>query len=235
MAFPQPHRLLLLLAAALPLALHAQTADLSGAESLLRPFLKDKLDAALGPRVSRIDVEIGKPDPRLALAACARIEPFLPPGATLWGDTRLGIRCAEGAAWRITVPVRIRVHGPALHLARPLAQGDAVQPGDVDIQDTELSRFPPASLADLQQIEGRIAARPLAAGQPLRVADLRQPTAVAAGDIVRINLAGAGFTISAEGKALSAAAAGQMVRVQTGLGRVLTGTARAGRVVEVAQ
>jgi flagella basal body P-ring formation protein FlgA len=44
---------------------------------------------------------------------------------------------------------------------------------------------------------------------------------------------GRGFAISAEGIALSSAAAGQNVRVRTESGRIVTGVARASRTVEV--
>jgi flagella basal body P-ring formation protein FlgA len=57
---------------------------------------------------------------------------------------------------------------------------------------------------------------------------------VQAGDPVRLRIAGAGFAVSAAGQALGTAAEGQPVRVRSELGKILTGVARAGRVVEVA-
>jgi flagella basal body P-ring formation protein FlgA len=50
---------------------------------------------------------------------------------------------------------------------------------------------------------------------------------------VRVIGNGRGFSISAEAIALASAQEGQAVRVRTDSGRVLSGTARAGRQVEV--
>src|SRR6185369_7269807 len=45
---------------------------------------------------ARIEVVVGALDPRLRLAPCDRIEPFLPAGMRLWGRSRIGLRCKEG-------------------------------------------------------------------------------------------------------------------------------------------
>src|SRR3989344_4914921 len=48
----------------------------------------------------RMEVSVASLDSRLRLAPCARVEPYLPVGARLWGRTRLGLRCVEGqTAW----------------------------------------------------------------------------------------------------------------------------------------
>jgi len=44
---------------------------------------------------------------------------------------------------------------------------------------------------------------------------------------------GQGFNISTNGRALGSAADGQSVRVQTDAGRIVQGTARPGRIVEM--
>ena len=44
----------------------------------------------------RMEVSVGALDERLRLAPCARVEPYLPAGARLWGRTRLGLRRRDG-------------------------------------------------------------------------------------------------------------------------------------------
>jgi len=83
------------------------------------------------------------------------------------------------------------------------------------------------------QLDQRVLARPIASGQPIPLNSLRAPQAVGQGEPVRLVGRGNGFSISADGIALASAAAGQSVRVRTESGRILTGTARAGRLVEV--
>src|SRR5690606_8630019 len=70
---------------------HAQPID----EQALRVYLQDELSGSFG----RADITIGDVDPRLHMAPCARIEPFLPAGARLWGRGMVGVRCVEGASW----------------------------------------------------------------------------------------------------------------------------------------
>ena len=181
----------------------------------------------------RVEVTLGALDPRLSFADCARIEPFLPPGARLWGRAYVGVRCTEGTPFTAFLPVTVKVTGPALVAARPLPAGSPVTAADVRLEEVELTREPPGALGDLAAVGGRVLSRPLAPGQMLRAEHLRVPPAVQPGEEVKVLLTGRGFSVSTEGRAINGAAEGQSVRVQTALGKTLTGTARAGRVVEV--
>ncbi|MBL0424862.1 flagellar basal body P-ring formation chaperone FlgA [Ramlibacter alkalitolerans] len=224
--------LFLLMGAALvwrPLPARAQTPAID--EAALRAFVSQQ--AAGNAQASRFEVQVGSVDTS-ALAACRRTEAFLPPGARVWGRTSVGVRCAEGAAWTVLVPVTVRAWGPALVAATPLATGSTPSPDDVREQEVELTREPPGLLRDLSLVQGRTLVRPLAPGQTLRPEQFRAPVVVQAGDPVRLRIAGAGFAVSAAGQALGAAAEGQPVRVRSELGKILTGVARAGRVVDVA-
>jgi flagella basal body P-ring formation protein FlgA len=189
--------------------------------------------AAAGGTQSRIDVVVGDIDARLQLAPCARSEVFLPAGGRFWGRGFAGVRCIDGAAWSIRVPVTVRVYGPALVATRTLAPGAAVQADDVRIAEVEWTREPQGVVTAPAQLEQRVLARLVASGQPIPLTALRAPQAVGQGEPVRVVGLGNGFSISAEGIALASAAAGQSVRVRTESGRILTGTARTGRLVEV--
>ena len=48
----------------------------------------------------RVDVRIGQLDPRLKLAPCATVQPYLPVGMKLWGNARIGLRCADAGVAR---------------------------------------------------------------------------------------------------------------------------------------
>lgn len=180
----------------------------------------------------RIDVSVGQLDPRLRLAPCGRIEPYLLPGTRLWGRTSIGVRCLEGAQWSVSLPVTVSVHGPALVAAEPLAAGSAAAMAPVRIEETELTREPGTPLTDPAQLVGRSLIRPIAAGQVIRMEHLRVQPTVAAGDPVRIEMMGRGFVVQAEGYALVAGGEGQPVRARTENGRIVAGTLR-GQTVEV--
>jgi flagella basal body P-ring formation protein FlgA len=218
-----------MLAAAAAAAVTAAATAAPLDEGRLRLFLDEATAATAG----RVEVSIGEIDPRLALAPCARVEPFVPPGARLWGRTNLGVRCMEGAAWQAYIPVTVRVYAPALVAARPLAAGEPLTDADVQIAEVELTREAPGVLTDPARLQGKVLGRNVAAGQALRADFLRAKPVLGAGEQVRVVYLGDGFQVSTEGKSLGPAGDGQPVRVQTAAGRVLTGVARADRTVEV--
>ncbi|HZY18574.1 MAG TPA: flagellar basal body P-ring formation chaperone FlgA [Ramlibacter sp.] len=202
-------------------------------ENVLRAFVSQQV-ATAAPQLTRFDVQFASVTPRADLAACARTEPFLPAGARPWGRLAVGVRCVEGAAWTLMVPVTVRAWGIALVAAAPLAAGTVPTAQDVREQEVELTREPAAVLREVAALQGRGLTRPVGAGQPLRPDMLRAVPVVQAGDPVRLRIAGTGFSVTASGQALTAAAEGQPLRVRTELGRVLTGIAREGRLVDVA-
>lgn len=185
---------------------------------------------------ARIEVSVGQLDPRLQLAPCNRIEPFVPAGARLWGRSHVGLRCADGpggASWSVQMPVTVRVFGPALVATRPLAANTAISPEDVSVGETEWTREPQGVVTDPAQLENRVPMRPIAVGQPLPLAALRAPLVIVAGDAVKVVGQGRGFAVAADAVAVTAAHEGQPVRVRTESGRVITGTARSGRRVDI--
>ncbi|HRO58263.1 MAG TPA: flagellar basal body P-ring formation chaperone FlgA [Burkholderiaceae bacterium] len=180
----------------------------------------------------RVEVTLGRLNPGLRLAPCARVEPFLPPNARLWGRSHIGVRCVEGASWTTMMPVTVSVFGPALVASLPLPAGSDADPQAFRLEEVDLTRAHGHPVSDAALLERRALARPLAAGQVLRANDLRIRHTVASGDPVRILLLGEGFTISTEGSAMANAGEGQTLRVRTGSGKLLVGTVR-DRTVEV--
>ncbi len=186
---------------------------------------------------ARIEVEVGRLDPRLRLAPCNRIEPFVPTGVRLWGRANVGLRCADdgpnAARWQVYLPVTVHVYGPALVAMRPIAAGEPIAAEDLVPAEVEWTRESQGILTDVAQLDGRVATRPIGIGQPIALANLRAPQVIAAGDQVRIVGRGVGFSVTGQAMAMAAAQDGQSVRVRLESGRILTGTARAGRWVEV--
>lgn len=200
-------------------------------ENALRAFVSQQV-AAAGPQVSRFDVQLGVVQ-TAHLAACRRTEPFLAAGARLWGRGSVGVRCVDGASWSLLVPVTVRAWGPALVAAAPLAAGSTVDAGQATEQEVELTREAPGALHDLAQVQGRTLTRALAPGQVLRQDMFRVAQVVQAGDPVKLRVASSGFQVTAAGQALGAAAEGQTVRVRTELGKIVSGVAHEGRVVDL--
>jgi len=185
------------------------------------------------PAGTRVEVEVGALDPRLKLAPCARITPYLPTGTRLWGRAQVGLRCAEGARWSVYLPVTVKVFAKAWTANQPLALGTVVSAAHLQLDEVDIAAEPSPVILQAQAALGRPLARALRPGQVLREADLKARQWFAAGDTVRIVSVGTGFAISADGQALSNGIEGQPVKVRTEGGRVVIGRATGTRQVEV--
>ena len=181
-----------------------------------------------------VEVRIGQLDPRLKLAPCNTVQPYLPVGMKLWGNARIGLRCADaGVRWNVFLPITVDVFGPGLVAAAALPAGAVLTAADLKPATVNLSASPSASLAAPQLAIGRTLARPLSPGDALRDADLRARQWFAAGDSVRVVAVGSGWRIHGEGQALNPGLEGQTVRVRTESGRIVNGIAAGERMVEV--
>jgi len=183
---------------------------------------------------ARVAVTLGQLDPRLRLAPCARIEPYLPAGSRPWGRTRIGLRCAEGPTlWNVSLPMTVQVFAPALVLQEPLPAGAELSAAHLVEAEVDWAERSGAPWTDADALAGRRLSRALAAGQPVREADLQRRVWFAAGERVRVTAVGPGYRVSTQGQALSRGFDGSSVRVRTDGGRVLVGTAVADHHVEL--
>ena len=199
------------------------TADWAGA---VRQWLDQPLHAQTTSDQSlRLEVTLGSLDPRLRLAPCSRVEPYLPANTRLWGKTRIGVRCVEGIThWNVFLPVTVKAWGQAWVLKSNVLPGTVLRPEDALQAEVDWAADAAPVLAKSDQWVGQVAAYPLLAGQTIRQAMLHPAQVFAAGSNVRIVANGTGFQISSEGQALGAGVVGQLVRVKTENGSVLTGS-----------
>jgi flagella basal body P-ring formation protein FlgA len=221
----------------LPCALFAMCARAAGDDGeLLQQARTLATDAAARAAPGlRVQVQVGKLDPRLKLAPCNAVQPYLPPGTRLWGAARIGLRCTDGPVrWNVFLPVTVDVFGPGLVAVGPLPAGSVIAAADLKAAEVRLSAAAAAAIPLDEVVVGRTTARPLQAGEALRRGDLRARQWFAAGDTVRIVAGGAGWRIHGEGQALNAGVEGQIVRVRTDSGRIVSGLAVGQRQVEVA-
>ena len=224
---------LVLCAALLALAPTARALD-SALATQVQHFAAEASRSA-GLSGLRVQVRIGQLDPRLRLAPCTAVQPYLPSGTRLWGASRIGLRCADAATrWNVFLPITVDVFGPALVANTPLPAGHVLTAADLRSAEVNLAATPTAPLAGQELAVGRTLARPLAAAAALHANDLRARHWFAAGDSVRLVAAGSGWRIHSEGQALVPGLEGQSVRVRTESGRVVNGIAVAERLVEVA-
>jgi flagella basal body P-ring formation protein FlgA len=231
--FPTLFALLLACAAAAPV--HAQqplaTARQDGAavRKLVEGFLQTQTAGLPG----KVTITVGALDPRMSLASCPDPQAFQQPGARAWGKTTVGVRCTA-PAWTVYIQAQVNVIADYVAAAAPLAQGQPIDASQLAMVKGDLSALPNGIVTDMAQAVGRSPTISLPAGTPLRMDNLKSKPVVMQNQTVRVISNGAGFSVSAEGKALGNAADGQVVQVRTPSGTILSGTARTGGVVEVA-
>jgi flagella basal body P-ring formation protein FlgA len=205
----------------------------AGLEQQVRQIALDGSHAST-PGAPRIEVLVGQLDPRLRLAPCQRVEPYLPEGTRPWGKSRIGLRCTQGSVkWNVYLPITVKVYGRALVAANAVAAGSVIGAADVAQAEVDLAEDSAPALVDAEMVVGRTAARALKVGQSLRAGHLKPRQYFAAGELVTVLAQGPGFSVASEGQALTNGIEGQLARVRTESGRVLTGQPTAERRLEL--
>ncbi len=227
----------LCLSAALQPLARAQTAPDAASAGLYERAQAwlDQMVADTGSLPLRMVVEVGALDSRLKLAACERVEPYLPPGTQLWGRTRLGLRCAQGSVkWNVFLPITIKAFGPAWVIKGQVASGAVLTQADAMQMEVDWAESRSAVVANLDDWVGQTATRALATGQALRQDMVKAAQVFQAGAQVRVVARGAGFEISSSAQAISGGVMGQTARVRMDNGRVLSGLVVDSQTVRVA-
>ncbi|QHI97980.1 flagellar basal body P-ring formation protein FlgA [Xylophilus rhododendri] len=239
-----PHRLIALALAAAALPALAQNvpqgmaeASTSALESSSREFLDGEV--ARGAQSMnmplRMEVSVGPLDSRLRLAACNKVEPYMPANMRLWGKSRVGLRCVDGPVrWNVFMPVQVKAFGPAWVVRGPVMAGATLAASDAMQAEVDWAEEPAAVLGDQAQWLGSTVTRNLNAGQALRQSMVRPPQVFEAGTNVRVVAEGPGFAVTSDGQAVGAGIVGQPVRVRMEGGRFMTGTVVDSRTVRVA-
>lgn len=179
-----------------------------------------------------VSIKVSPLDARLQLAACPAPQPFLQPGARVWGKTTVGVRCSA-PSWTIYMQAHVSVMADVVVSAMPLKQGQPITQEQLALVKTDLSTLTGAVITDMGQALGRSPGVSLTAGTPLRSEMLKSAQVIKQGQTVRLVSKGSNFSVSTEGRAVNNASEGQLTQVRTSSGAVVTGTARSGGIVEI--
>lgn len=199
--------------------------------------IRTAVDAFVGAQTAKlpghVEIKSGLVDPQLKFTHCERLEMFLPPGAKLWGNSTVGVRCETPEKWSLYVPVQVRVWADVVLSARALPRGQAIAVDDVAMQRLDLTQLQRGVFTDLQQVIGKVTKAAVSGGTPLRADLLRAAAVVVQGQQVRVVFSGQGFHVSSEGRALGNAGVGEPVQVRTASGKLLKGIVSGPGVVQV--
>ncbi len=203
-------------------------APLSGSA---RPVIEQFLASQTAGLPGKVEISIDTPLSG-ALPPCETLEPFLPARARLWGRVSVGVRCLSDQPWTRYVPAYIAVRGSYHVAARAISAGQVLTPADIALREGDLTTLPASVVVDPSQLAGMTASNGIASGAPIRRELLRGVMLVQQGQNIKVISRGAGFVVSAEGKAMSDAALGSLVQVKMQGGQLLSGIVRPNGVVE---
>lgn len=181
----------------------------------------------------QVEVKSGQVDPQLRLAPCNRIEAFLPPGAKLWGNSAVGVRCEAPEKWSLYVPVQVHVYADVVLSARALPRGETIALEDLATQRLDLTQLQRGVFVDVQQVVGKVSKTAIGGGTPLTPELLRAPPVVLQGQVVRLVFSDNGISVSSEGRALGNAGVGEPVQVKAASGKLIKGIVSAPGEVRV--
>jgi flagella basal body P-ring formation protein FlgA len=225
---------------AVALAAAAASARAEEAAPAVAPGVLDEVrglaleQATTAAHGARIEVVVGALDPRLRLAPCDRIEPFLPAGTRLWGKSRIGLRCKEGRTnWSVYLPIVVKVWAKALVVPAGAAANSVVADADLAEAEVDLAEESTPVFVDRKAVVGRTLAQSLRPGQAIRQGHVKTRQWFAVGETVKVVAVGDGFALESVGQAVTNGIEGQPARVRTEGGRIVTGVATGERRLEL--
>ena len=229
----KPALILLLLALLMPSAFSA-TPDSSKQDlQEIRSSVEHYLTRESAGLPGKVTISVGNLDPRLNLASCSALEPFLPAGSRLWGKTSVGVRCIAPQPWVIYVTGNVKVWGTYYVSAKAISQGQTLTDSDISAIDGDLTTMASGVVTEPSQAVNHTSTMAISAGISLRQDSLRLQQVIMQGQTIRLISNGEGFKVSTEAQALNNASEGQLVKVKISSGQVLSGTAKFGGIVEV--
>ncbi len=202
--------------------------------STAKAFLLSQANSNLNEGME-IEITTSRLDPRLKLRQCQLpLEPFLPPGASLSGNTTIGIRCNDNKPWSLYVSAKITKYADVYVSTRYLPRGTKLKKSDITLKRNNISNTSIGYITDINHIVGKILRRPLPHNKIVPPNALDAPMLVKRGQKVTIIAQHTGVQVHVKGKALKNGSEGDLIRVQNlSSKRIIEGTVMSAGVVGV--
>lgn len=163
---------------------------------------------------SRIEVNVGALDSRLAFTGCAEPISVAADLDRLQARVNARVSCATPSPWAIYVPVELRVFRPVPIAARELQRGETVSEADIGEQERNVLAAGATTLVRRSEAVGQKVRRTIPAGSMLLATLLEQPVLVRRGDRINVDTVPGAISVRISAEALETARRGERVRVR---------------------
>ncbi|BDG73027.1 flagellar basal body P-ring formation chaperone FlgA [Roseomonas fluvialis] len=187
-----------------------------------RPVARDEIEALLRLELARLgadaeyDLDLpGFAPPLVPIAALPEISleaPHYDASTRRFAATL--VVAAEGMAMqRLRIAGRAMPTVPVVLATRRMAVGEVVRASDIEERRLRAERVRPGMAQRAEDVIGRQLRRPIGSAMPFVTVDLVAPVVVAKNQLVLMVLEAPGLALTAQGRALEAAAIGEVVQV----------------------
>lgn len=184
-------------------------------QARIRGAAEQAVRTQLAGTPGQLVVEAQALDPRLLMPACELpLQASAPRGMQGRARVTAEVSCKGQRAWRLYVPVNIKLRRAVVVTVQPLERGKALAPGDVILAERELAELSGGYLTSLDAVNGQVLRRAVPAGTPLSAALLEAPVLVRRGQPVTLQARSGGLSVQAPGVARGDGALGELIDVQ---------------------
>jgi flagella basal body P-ring formation protein FlgA len=187
-----------------------------------RPVARDEIEALLRLELARLgadaDYDLDLPGfaaPLVPIAAMPEVSleaPHYDPSTRRFAAT-LTVAAEGMAMQRLRIAGRVMPTVPVVVATRRMALGEVVRATDIEERRLRAERVRPGMAQRAEDVVGRQLRRPIGSAMPFVTIDLVAPVVVAKNQLVLMVLDAPGLALTAQGRAMDAAAIGEVVQV----------------------
>ena len=185
-------------------------------------FLRQNIDSQ---NYSRIEITMGKLDPRLKLSQCSQpLSTKLAPGSQFQGKSTVHVKCDSDAPWTVFINANIDLYTQALHTTMPMARNHILTKDDLAYTEINISKLRNGYFTRPEHLIGKQLKRRLEQNRLIKANHVKSPTLIKRGELVSIVAENSGYSVKMSGIAMSNGSKGDRVQVKnTSSKRIIEG------------
>ncbi|MEX0739734.1 MAG: flagellar basal body P-ring formation chaperone FlgA [Pseudohongiella sp.] len=187
---------------------------LSGQQRLRQAALSE-LQYIYASEPGRVEIEVAALDPRLQVPVCQEpLQASLNRHSPNGGRVTVRIECRDQGPWTRHIAASVRIFQDVVVSSRALPRGSVLGPGDLSLQEHDISTLRGQVIKDPTVAVGQAVRRAVSADTVLGIDLLEAPILVSRGDTIVLVAERGSIAIRGTGTALQAGEAGKQIPVR---------------------